>query len=493
MNCYDFDKTIYKNDCSIKFYFFCLKKHPALIFHFFKILFYTFLHLIKFVSTKSYKEKFFSFLSKVDGKNLVEEFWNKELNNIADYYKSQMKENDVIVSASPEFLVSSAMAKINSSARVLATNMDISNGHIEGNNLKGTAKREMLESLNLTNFENAYSDSISDLPMFDLAENKYIVNAKKEKLYEFGKQKPTFMQKLKNLIKLMRPKHYLKNGLIFMPLFFSKKAISHASIKSIILGFIAFCCISSFVYIINDLKDVKRDRVHSKKRMRPIASYMVKPSEAIILALILLTTACSLHFYVFETQIIPTIVFFSYPLINIFYSFKLKEIPIIDVFVLSFCYLVRIFYGGLILYISISKWFYLTVLAAALFMGFGKRRNEITNEKHDSRKVNRIYTKDFLDKNMYVCLALTLTFYSLWVILNNTASLERINAILLYATIPLVYMIMMKYSQIIEGESTGDPINVLLTSKSLIIFALIYIAILVISLYVPINISLTNF
>lgn len=489
MRCYDFDKTIYKKDCSVSFFFYCLKRTPKMWFYSFMLAIYTFMHAFKLMKTKKFKEKYFKFLKWIDVDKMVEGFWEKETKHINKWYLDQMEDTDVVASASPEFLVGGAMQKINPKATLICTNMDKKTGKIEGNNIKGEHKKQAILEKFEEKFEACYSDSVSDLPMMDLGENRYLVVG--EKVYEFGKQKPTFGQKIKFMLKLMRPHHYLKNGLILVPLFFSKDFTNWSLLLKCVYGFFAFSFLSSFVYIVNDIKDVEKDRAHSKKRKRPIASYMVGKGEAVVLAVLLFAVSMVLNYFIAGFNVWTYFVILCYAGINLAYSFKLKEVPIIDVFILALCYLIRIFYGGVVTAIPISKWLYLTVFCAALFMGLGKRRNEVRTESGSSRKVNRFYNYEFLDKNLYVCLALTLVFYSLWAIQFQPNTDWGLNGKLLLASIPIVYMILMKYSLIIEDKShCGDPLDVLLKDWVLIALVLVYIAVMVVCLYIPLNIKI---
>ena len=201
MNCFDFDKTIYKKDCSIKFYLYCLRQKPIMIFHLIKVLFLMILNKINFISTKKFKEKFFSFLKLFDNiDDVVSNFWKKEIVNINEWYLKIKKDDDIICSASPKFLVKTVFQIINPSAKIICTQMCKKTGTIEGENLKGKEKVTKLKEIfgeNIT-FNNAYTDSLSDLPLLDLANNKYIACGKN--IYEFGKQKPTFSTKLKSMM-----------------------------------------------------------------------------------------------------------------------------------------------------------------------------------------------------------------------------------------------------------------------------------------------------
>ena len=151
------------------------------------------------------------------------------------------------------------------------------------------------------------------------------------------------------------------------------------------------------------------------------------------------------------------------------YSFGFKNMPIVDVAILSLGFVIRVLYGGYSVGIQVSKWLYLAILAFSFYLALGKRRNEIRLNGTKTRKVNKHYTQEFLDKNMYVCLGLTVVYYSLWAI--DPAQVHK----LMYLTIPVVIMITMAYSLSIEGSnSDGDPVSVLLGNKALLALVALY-------------------
>lgn len=284
------------------------------------------------------------------------------------------------------------------------------------------------------------------------------------------------MKKLKNILKLMRIKHYLKNGLIFLPLIFNSQLFEKEPLLMTFYGFISFCLISSAVYVINDIKDVEKDRMHKIKKNRPIASGAISIKEAILLFIVL--TIFSLSINIFIIKKFSSILLISlYLILNIMYSLGLKNIPIIDVVILVSGFVIRVIYGASIMSIEISKWLYLTVMSGSFFMGFGKRRNEIIKQGNDSRSVLKYYTKDYLDKFMYACLVLTLMFYSLWSV--DTSTTAKFGENMIY-TIPLVMIIFMKYCLDIEGNSYGDPVDVITSDKILMCM----VGILAISMYI---------
>ena len=281
------------------------------------------------------------------------------------------------------------------------------------------------------------------------------------------------MSKIKEYMKLMRIKHYLKNVLIFLPLVFSGELLDIHNLTNCIVGFIIFSFTSSIVYIINDIKDIENDKKHPIKKKRPLPLGTVSKEEAIILALVLGVIAITLSIFVIGYErIIAIMLLLLYLAINVAYSFGLKKKPIVDIVILVARFLIRVLYGAVITDIELSNWLYLTVISGAFYMGLGKRRNEILKQGDKSREVLKCYTKDFLDKNMYVCVALCIVFYSLWCV-DPTTLLKTGNNLLIW-TVPVIMIILMKYSLDIEGDSYGDPVDVIVNDKILLLIVLIY-------------------
>ena len=281
------------------------------------------------------------------------------------------------------------------------------------------------------------------------------------------------LEKVTNYLKLIRVKHYLKNFLIFLPIIFSNNLFKVDYLVKVIFAFLAFCFTSSIVYIINDIKDREKDRLHFKKKDRPLASNKVSLLEAYILILVLalLTYVCTWYIHITLYSVILLII---YLLINILYSFGLKNIPLVDIIILVSGFIIRVLYGGAVIGIEVSNWLYLTVMSMAFYLALGKRRNEINHSK-ETRKVLKYYNKEFLDKNMYMCLGLAIVFYSLWTVDIKNSSLIW--------TVPFVIIICMRYSMIVEGDSDGDPVEVLVKDKILLLMLFLYAVILMLLLY----------
>lgn len=289
---------------------------------------------------------------------------------------------------------------------------------------------------------------------------------------------------MKNYLKLIRVKHWLKNFLIFLPAFFSINMLNVGYLGKCFLAFLVFSFASSIVYVLNDISDIEKDRMHPIKKNRPLASGVISIKNAIItIVLLIIVMGVIMYFFYQETNnIFVILVPIIYIVLNIFYSKGLKNIPIIDVVILVSGFVFRIMYGGLVIDVEVSKFLYLMIIFGAFYLGFGKRRNEIIKNGKKSRKVLEFYNKDFLDKNMYVSFALAIVSYTLWSVDKDT--IMRIGNDYLFWTIPLVMIILQLYSLDIESNSYGDPIEVILSDKILILCGIIYVGVMIFLLYV---------
>lgn len=271
----------------------------------------------------------------------------------------------------------------------------------------------------------------------------------------------------------MRVKHYIKNILVFIPMFFGGVIIDPHKIFHGVMGFIAFCALSSSIYIINDIKDIEHDKVHPTKCNRPLASGMISVTSSYILIIICLIVTVTLSVTI--GNFYGALCLLLYFILNIGYSFGLKEYPIIDIVILASGFVIRVFYGGFITDVNVSQWLYLVITTGSLYMGLGKRLGELKHSSCSSRKVLKYYNASFLEKNMYVCVALADVFYALW-------TLEMPNQYIRW-TIPFFIIILMCYSLDIEGNTDGDPVEVILKNKLLIFLIFAYAVCITLLLY----------
>lgn len=271
---------------------------------------------------------------------------------------------------------------------------------------------------------------------------------------------------MKAYLKLMRIKHYIKNLLVFAPMFFARSILNFDLWTKVGIGFLAFCFISSIVYIINDIHDIEKDKQHPIKKNRPLPSGLIRVEQAWMLAMVLFIVSGVLIYLV--NDLLAAVILYGYLLMNLAYSLYLKRVPIVDVTIIMIGFILRIIYGGELASIQLSNWLILTVMAISYYLALGKRRNELNRNGNQSRDVLEHYNAEFLDKMMYVMLTLFIVFYSLW-----TVSIAESSYLLIWS-IPLVILVVMKYSLIIENNSYGDPADVLFSDPVLIGLVLVY-------------------
>lgn len=303
------------------------------------------------------------------------------------------------------------------------------------------------------------------------------------------------MNRIKPYIKLMRIKHWVKNLLVLFPVIFSGMLFSRVDLLAdSALGMAAFCLASSSVYIFNDLWDADRDKLHPVKKDRPIASGAASKPASVALLFILLAAAAALNFAATGLaegvaagpeegpavgpevgQAVgpavarvagPALCLALYLGLNAIYSISWKNIPILDVTILASGFFLRVFYGSLVTGITMSAWLYLTIIALSFYLGLGKRRGEYKEGQNgETREVLSKYTLDFLSTNMTVFFALGLVFYSLWA--TDAETISRTSEYVIW-TIPLVFVICLRYSFLISKGSLGDPVEVVWKDKPLI-------------------------
>lgn len=286
----------------------------------------------------------------------------------------------------------------------------------------------------------------------------------------------------RDLVRLARPKHWIKNLLIFLPILFSLSLFNTAMLARALCSFFAFCLMASAIYVLNDLRDAPQDRLHEQKKTRPIASGRVSNRAAAVLCAVLLAAAAALNALAAPANLAAWACFAAYFAINLGYSFGLKAVPLLDVVILAAGFVLRVMYGGAVVGIAISQWLYLVIISFSLFLSFGKRRGELMRVGFSSRKALRGYTQGFLDKIMYLCLCLTILFYALWCL--DSSGRPGLYGEGLIWSIPLVMLICIRYSMDVEApESHADPVEVLTTDLPLILLVLAYGAVMFFVLY----------
>lgn len=278
---------------------------------------------------------------------------------------------------------------------------------------------------------------------------------------------------MKKYLKLLRIKNYVKNLLVLFPFVFSGRfMIFNAYYKFIIIGFLAFCLMSSAVYIFNDIMDVEKDRMHPKKCKRPIASGDIKISTAVILAVMLVIISVASVIFLHNYQAAGFLI--AYLILNIIYSAYLKKLPIIDIAVLSLFFILRVYYGAVIVDVPVSVYLYLTTISVAFMMGANKRYKE-KSQSEDCRDTLKLYSQEFLAKISQVFICVSIVFYSLWVISDTNI---LVNPVILQISIFFVIIILLYYQYLIDTTEDGNPVDILFDNPILIVLAISYIVLM---------------
>ncbi|HET9113617.1 MAG TPA: decaprenyl-phosphate phosphoribosyltransferase [Burkholderiales bacterium] len=269
-------------------------------------------------------------------------------------------------------------------------------------------------------------------------------------------RKPESMKTVVNLWRLMRPHQWLKNGFVFTGLIFGHAWHDEYLVYRVIVAAIAFSLISSAIYVVNDMADCERDRLHPLKRLRPLAAQQIRMTTAGLFALVLALCAVSLASSV--SYAVLAIVM-AYALMNLAYSVYLKHIVILDVFIIAAGFMLRILAGTLGVGIPPSQWLLLCGLMVTLFLGFAKRRAEmieLTADKTAHRKVLAYYSPVLLDKMIGITATGVIMSYSLYTMSPDTIRVHGTTN-LIY-TVPFVMYGVFRYIYLLHRQGGGgDP------------------------------------
>jgi 4-hydroxybenzoate polyprenyltransferase len=286
---------------------------------------------------------------------------------------------------------------------------------------------------------------------------------------------------LKDIIKTARPLHYTKNLFVFAALIFSKKFVQLENIIPVLVTFISFCLAASAVYFLNDIYDKKEDLLHPTKKYRPIASGRISISTGLSVCFVL--AVASLLISLIAVNKIVAFIILSYLIINIFYSWKLKHIVILDLFVVSLGFVLRVVAGGYAIGINISEWLLICVILLALFLAIAKRREEyVTTDFNNSnnlytRKVIIDYEEKLLDQMIAIVSSLTIISYLLYTMLNK-------NFKHLIYTVPFVLYGIFRYLYIIYKKQGGaKPEKEMLTDKHILVTVILWVVQVIIISY----------
>lgn len=291
------------------------------------------------------------------------------------------------------------------------------------------------------------------------------------------------LMKLLKLITLIRPKQWLKNLFVFAPILFAGQLLNFDFFLKNFEAFLAFCGVSGLVYIINDITDIESDRVHKKKRFRPLASGEVTINQAkfffVVLA-VLTTILC------YKINLYFSLVVIAYFFMNLLYSLWVKDIVIVDVFFISIGFMLRVVGGAAAIGVSISSWMILTTIFISLFLAISKRRAELSQidsgNLDKQRKVLTHYDIAFTDQMNTIAATGTIICYALYTVSEKATSAFHTDN-LIYTT-PFVIYGIFRYLYLLHKKNLGEnPEQIVTKDIPLIIDLILYFIVSVFIIY----------
>lgn len=273
------------------------------------------------------------------------------------------------------------------------------------------------------------------------------------------------MPRIAGIFRLMRPKQWVKNGFVLAPLVFSGEFLNANALNHSLYAALLFCIASSATYIVNDLHDIEHDRQHPKKsKSRPLAAGTVSLNSALFLLLVLYLIL------IWALFILPKVVMViaGYLVLNLAYTFILKHQPVVDIFTIAIGFVLRVYAGAMAINVPVSSWMFITTLCLALYLAAVKRRQELSQNGTDGRKVLKMYTVSLVDRYAEMSATGALLFYSMFVM---SAKPE------LVITVPLVLFGLFRYWFVVEALDAGEsPTDALLADWQLSLTIVLWVA-----------------
>lgn len=273
------------------------------------------------------------------------------------------------------------------------------------------------------------------------------------------------LEQVRGLIKLMRPRQWIKNGFVLAPLVFSGAFLDGQAVSAAVLAAVLFCLASSATYVVNDLHDIERDRRHpSKSLSRPLACGQVSRSAALTLLAVLYALLLS------SWWLVPAViqVIAAYLLLNLAYTFVLKHQPVVDIFTIAIGFVLRVYAGAMALAVPVSSWMFVTTLCLALYLAAVKRRQELSQSGSEGRQVLEKYSLALIDRYAEMAATGALVFYSMFVMSSRPE---------LVATVPLVLFGLFRYWYVVEQGGGESPTDALLADWQLLVCVLLWVAV----------------
>ena len=289
---------------------------------------------------------------------------------------------------------------------------------------------------------------------------------------------------MKDALLLLRPHQWLKNLFVFLPLFFGGHLLETVYLRPAVLVFLAYCFAASGVYCLNDIHDAVSDRLHPKKRHRPIASGAVSRVRGYVLMLVCFATSFAV-IALGRIHIAAASIIVLYIAMNTAYCLILKHVALLDVFVIALGFVLRILAGGLATGISLSHWIVLMTFLLSLFLAFAKRRDDMLIYESGGAAVRDTlhrYSLSFINQAIAIVARVTIVCYIMYTVSPDVT--ERLHSIHAYATSLFVLAGIIRYLQLtIVDAKSGSPTEVLLKDRFIHVCIAGWVALFVIILY----------
>ncbi|CEJ69503.1 Decaprenyl-phosphate phosphoribosyltransferase [Chryseobacterium oranimense G311] len=292
---------------------------------------------------------------------------------------------------------------------------------------------------------------------------------------------------MKKYLKLLRVEQWVKNLFVFVPLFFSGNITNLDLLTKSIFAFIIFSLAASVVYILNDYNDIEADKKHPEKRRRPLASGAISKSKAIGiltgLVIIDVTLVFLARLYFHEPLWKFATVIGLYIVMNLAYTFKLKHVPIIDIFIIALGFVFRVLAGGYITKIEISQWAILLTFVLALVLAIGKRRGELINAQVSgkTRKALDGYNVQFADIALSISVTLAIVCYLMFTLSPEVQA--RFHERVFYTVIFVVFAFLRYLQQTLVYNRTESPTKIVYRDRYIQITLVLWVAAFLIQIY----------
>jgi 4-hydroxybenzoate polyprenyltransferase len=278
-----------------------------------------------------------------------------------------------------------------------------------------------------------------------------------------------------DFVRLMRPTQWSKNAVVFAALIFSKHLFDGESVLLVCIAFAVFCLMASGAYVMNDLRDCDRDRQHPIKKLRPLPSGRVRRGSAVALSSVLMVAGVAAALSLGGGFALLAVLYLA---LQFAYTFFLKEVVILDVMSIAAGFVIRAVAGGVVIDVPVSPWLIICTFLLMLFLGFSKRRHELTlleGRATDHRASLREYSPYFLDQMISVVTASTVVAYAIYTVSPEVR--EKLGTERLYLTIPFVLFGIFRYLYLVhQREEGGNPTQLLLTDRPLLADVLLWLA-----------------